>query len=376
MKKNILNKILLLISKQYASIGGQAVIEGVMMRSPNAFVVAVRKPDGAIRLRRDQWFGLSQKLSFLKKPFLRGVLVLIETMANGVVSLNYSANIAMDEENKKEAMKSGMSESEYETKKKSKEKVGFETFMSIAFSFAFGIGLFVFLPHALTAVIEKYSGAKWDLQSWQFHAIDGTIKACIFLTYIYLISFLPDIKKVFQYHGAEHKSISTFEAGEELTIENARKYPTFHPRCGTTFIFFLMFVSIILFAIIFAIVPIGVHAPVVLKHIYAMLLKVALTLPIAGISYELIKFVGKDPNSLVGRIMSYPGKLLQRLTTKEPDDQQLEIALASIKAVLFLEEKYNLKSAHEKKITVDEIDFKTLSDIENSNFKLKDFLEG
>ncbi len=376
MKKNIVKKILLLISKQYASIGGQAVIEGVMMRSPNAFVVAVRKPDGEIRLRRDQWFGLSQKLSFLKKPFLRGVLVLVETMANGIVSLNYSANIAMDEENKKEALKKGMSESEYEAKKKSKEKVSFETFVSIAFSFVFGIGLFVFLPHALTAVIEKYSGAKWDLQSWQFHAVDGTIKAFIFLSYVYAISFLPDIKKVFQYHGAEHKSISTFEAGEELTIENARKYPTFHPRCGTTFIFFLMFVSIILFAIIFAIIPIGVNSPVVLKHIYAMLFKVVLTFPIAGVSYELIKFVGKDPNSVIGKIMSYPGKLLQRLTTKEPDDRQLEIALASIKAVLFLEEKYNLKAASEKKITVDEIDFKALSDIENSNLKLKDFVEG
>lgn len=376
MKKSTLKKIILLITQQYASIGGQAVIEGVMMRSPNAFVVAVRKPDGAIRLRRDQWYGLSNKLAVLKKPFLRGVLVLIETMANGVVSLNYSANIAMDEENKKEAMKKGMSEADYEKQKKSKEKVGFATFVSIAFSFAFGIGLFVFLPHALTALIEKFSGAKWDLQSWQFHAIDGTIKAFIFLTYIWLISFLPDIKKVFQYHGAEHKSISTFEAGEELTIENARKHPTFHPRCGTTFIFFLMFVSIILFAIIFAIVPIGVNAPVVVKHLYAMLFKVALTLPIAGISYELIKFVGKDPNSTLGKVLSYPGKLLQKLTTREPDDRQLEIALASIKAVLFLEEKYNLKEAKEKTITVDEIDFSLLSDIENSNFKLKDFLEG
>lgn len=375
-KKNVMNKILILLSKQYASIGGQAVIEGVMMRSPNAFVVAVRKPDGSIRLRRDQWFGLSNKLTFLKKPFLRGVLVLIETMANGVVSLNYSANIAMDEENKKAALKKGMTESEYETKKKSKEKVSIETFVSIAFSFAFGIGLFVFLPHALTAVIEKMSGAKWDLQSWQFHAIDGTIKAFIFLTYIYLISFLPDIKKVFQYHGAEHKSISTFEAGEELTIANAKKYPTFHPRCGTTFIFFLMFISIILFAIIFAIVPVGAHSPVVIKHLMAMAFKVVLSFPIAGISYELIKFVGKDPNSTLGLIMSYPGKLLQKLTTREPDDTQLEVALASIKAVLFLEEKYNLKEADTKKITVDEIDFTNLFEIENSNLKLKDFLEG
>ncbi|MBC7429690.1 MAG: DUF1385 domain-containing protein [Bacteriovorax sp.] len=376
MKKAFLNKLIILVSKQYASIGGQAVIEGVMMRSPNAFVVAVRKPDGEIRLRRDQWYGLSNKLAFLKKPFLRGILILVETMANGIVSLNYSANIAMDEENKKEALKKGETLESYEKNKKSKEKVTLETFLSIGASFVFGIGLFVFVPHALTAVIEKYSGAAWDLQSWQFHAIDGTIKAFIFLTYIFLISFIPDIKKVFQYHGAEHKSISTFEAGEELTIENARRHPTFHPRCGTTFIFFLMFVSIILFAIIFALIPIGMHSPVVLKHIYAMLFKVVLTFPIAGISYELIKFLGKNPNSAVGTVLSYPGKMLQKLTTREPNDAQLEIALASIKAVLFLEEKYNLKDASEKKITVDEIDFKVLSDIESSNFKLKDFLEG
>ena len=191
MKKALLKKLILLVSKQYASIGGQAVIEGVMMRSPNAFVVAVRKPDGSIRLRRDQWYGLSNKLAFLKKPFLRGVLILIETMANGIVSLNYSANVAMDEENKKEALKKGLTEEAYEKNKKSKEKVSLETFLSIAVSFLFGIGLFVFVPHALTAVIEKYSGATWDLQSWQFHAIDGTIKACIFLTYIYIISFIP-----------------------------------------------------------------------------------------------------------------------------------------------------------------------------------------
>ena len=376
MKKALIKRLIILVSKQYASIGGQAVIEGVMMRSPNAFVVAVRKPDGSIRLRRDQWYGLSNKLAFLKKPFLRGVLILIETMANGIVSLNYSANIAMDEENKKEALKKGHTLDEYEKTKKSKEKVSLETFLSIAVSFLFGIGLFVFVPHALTAVIEKYSGAAWDLQSWQFHAVDGTIKACIFLTYIYLISFIPDIRKVFQYHGAEHKSISTFEAGEDLTVANARKFSTFHPRCGTTFIFFLMFVSIILFAIIFAIVPVGTNSPVLLKHFYAILFKVALTFPIAGISYELIKFLGKNPDSTFGKILSYPGKMLQKLTTKEPDDTQLEIALASIKAVLFLEEKYNLKDANAKKITVDEIDLRDLNEIENSNFNLKDFLEG
>ncbi len=370
-----MKRLVLFLQKQYTNIGGQAVIEGVMMRSPNAFVVAVRKPDGKIRLRRDQWYGLSSKFTFLKKPFLRGVLVLVETMANGIVSLNYSANIAMDEENKTKALKSGKSLEEYETSKKDKEKVSFGTFISIFFSFLFGIGLFVFLPHALTALIEKFTGAKWDLQSFEFHAIDGTIKACIFLLYVWLISFLPDVKRVFQYHGAEHKSISTFEKGEELTVENAKKYPTFHPRCGTTFVFFLMFVSIILFAIIFAIFPIGQNQVVIVKHLMAMGFKVLLTFPIAGISYELIKFVGTQDGNLIGTIISYPGKLLQKLTTREPDDAQLEVALASIKTALLLEEKYNLKEAKERKITLDEIEFNSLSEIESSNLLLKDFVE-
>lgn len=376
MKKNLLKKLILFVSKQYTSIGGQAVIEGVMMRSPNSFVVAVRKPDGSIRLRRDQWYGISNKFSFLKKPFLRGVLVLIETMANGIVSLNYSANIAMDEENKANALKKGQSLEEYEKEKKAKEKVSWETYLSIGASFIFGIGLFVFVPHVLTAFIQKYSGAAWDLQSWQWHAIDGTINACIFLTYIYSISLLPDVRRVFQYHGAEHKSISTFEAGLDLTVENAKKFPTFHPRCGTTFIFFLMFVSIILFAIFFAIVPVGANQPVVIKHLMAIATKICLTFPIAGISYELIKFLGAKPDSGIGKVLSYPGRMLQKLTTKEPDESQLEVALASIKATLFLEEKYNLKEAKTKTITVDEIDFRNLADLESSNLKLKDFVEG
>ncbi len=379
MLQKLKRSIVLFLSKQYTSIGGQAVIEGVMMRSPNAFVVAVRKPDGSIRLRKDQWFGLAKKWDFLKKPFMRGVLVLIETMANGIVSLNYSANIAMEEENKKDSMKKGMSEAEYEEKrlkeKATQEKVSWGTYLSIGVSFIFGIGLFVFLPHALTALLEKGLGVTWDLNSLEFHAVDGTIKACIFVLYIWLIGFLPDVKRVFQYHGAEHKSISTFEAGLPLTVENAKKFPTFHPRCGTTFVFFLMFVSIILFAIIFTIIPVGVGLPVVIKHLYAILFKVALTFPIAGISYELIKFVGKSNDTFVGRIISYPGMLLQKLTTKEPTADQLEVALASIKAVLLLEDKFNLKMADKKVIKMEEVDFKDLADIESSNFALADFLE-
>ena len=370
-----IKRLLLLVAKQYTSIGGQAVIEGVMMRSPNAFVVAVRKPDGTIRLRKDQWFGLSKKWNILKKPFLRGVLVLVETMANGIVSLNYSAHIALDEEMKKEAIAKGISEEEFEASKAKKEKVGFATFLSIAFSFIFGMGLFVFLPHALTAYLENTVGANWGLQSFQFHAVDGTIKACIFLLYIFLIGFFPDIKRVFMYHGAEHKSISTFEAGEELTVENARKFPTFHPRCGTTFIFFLLFVSIVLFAIIFALIPIGQDLPLILKHLSAILFKICLTFPIAGVSFELIKLMGKHSTSIWGRVISYPGMMLQKLTTREPEDDQLEVALASIRTVLILEEKFELKSADKKVVSLEEVDVENVAAIEGSSLGLKDFLE-
>ena len=365
----------LLLLGQYTNIGGQAVIEGVMMRSPNAFVVAVRKPDGTIRLRRDQWFGLSKKLNFFKRPLLRGVLMLIETMANGVVSLNYSANIAMDQEMKEKALKKGKTIEQYEASKKQKEKVSLAVFITIATSLLFGIGLFVFLPHALTIVLENFMGAKWDLDDLTFHAVDGTIKAFIFVMYVWLIGFLPDVRRVFQYHGAEHKSISTFEAKEDLTVANARKFTTLHPRCGTSFTFFLMFISIILFSIIFVIVPVGQNLPFLLKHVAAVLFKILLMFPIAGISYEIIKLAGKNVNNPVCRVISFPGMMLQKLTTKEPDDSQLEVALASIKTVLHLEEKYDLKSQAQKVIAVDEADIAGIEDIEESSQKLEDFLE-
>lgn len=373
--KKLVHPIIKFLAKQYTSIGGQAVIEGVMMRSPNAFVVAVRKPDGEIRLRRDQWFGISQKFSFMKKPFLRGIVMLIEAMANGIVSLNYSANIAMDEEQKEKALKKGKTIEEYEASKKKAEKIDLATFATIATSFAFGIGLFVFVPHALTEGLNTWFSLGWNLDGFWFHFIDGVIKACVFILYIWIIGFIPDIRRVFQYHGAEHKSISTFEAGEELIVENARKFTTLHPRCGTSFIFFLLFISIIIFSVLFAIVPIGEGLPKILKHLVAIVVKIGLMIPVAGISYEIIKFAGKNAGNPLCRALSFPGMMLQKLTTKEPDDKQLEVALASIKAVLFLEEKYKLKTATEKVLTLEEVDVADLSAIENSSGKLSDFLE-
>ncbi|MCM2351033.1 MAG: DUF1385 domain-containing protein [Bacteriovoracaceae bacterium] len=373
--KKTLKRIILLTTKQYTSIGGQAVIEGVMMRSPNAFVVAVRKPDGSIRLRRDQWYGLSKKLDFLKKPFLRGVLMLIETMANGLVSLNYSANIAMAEEEREKALKKGKTLEQFEASQKKKEKVDIATFLTMAVSFSFGIGLFVFLPHMVAFGIGDLLGQNWTLDSFAFHAVDGIVKALIFVAYIWGISFMEDVYRVFQYHGAEHKSIATFEAGMDLTVENAKKFTTLHPRCGTSFIFFLILISIILFSAVFTMIPVGENLPPLLRHVVAVLFKVALMLPVAGISYELIKTAGKCSDQWWARAMSAPGMLLQKLTTKEPDEKQLEVALSSIKAVLFLEEKYNLKEATAKILNLEEIDIQTIHDIESTNSTLKEFLE-
>lgn len=373
--KRILRRIILSLAKQYTSIGGQAVIEGVMMRSPNAFVVAVRNPDGTIRLRRDQWFGLSQKWNFLRKPFFRGVITLIEAMANGIVSLNYSANIAMDEEERAKAIKKGKTEAEYEAGKKKKEKIDIQTFLTIGTSFLFGMALFVFVPHAATEGINILFNLNWDLDGFFFHFVDGTIKACIFILYIWIIGFIPDIRRVFQYHGAEHKSISTFEAGEELTVENAKKHTTLHPRCGTSFIFFLLFISIILFSVLFTIIPVGQGLSTIPKHLVAILVKICFMLPVAGIAFEIIKFAGKYQNNILCKSLSMPGMMLQKLTTKEPDDEQLEVALASIKAVLSLEEKYNLKAVKEKVLSLEEVDINELSDIESSNSSLNDFLE-
>lgn len=371
MKKLLLS----FLQKQYAAIGGQAVIEGVMMRSPHAFVVAVRKPDGTIRLRRDQWFGLGHRFPFMKKPFLRGILTLVESMANGLVALNYSADVAMHEELKQEAMKKGKTEDQFLADQKKGQTINWGTFLTMVGSFAFGILLFVAAPHAVAVLVSSYVGAGWDLESMQFHAIDGVVKGSFFLLYVWGIGQLPDIKKVFQYHGAEHKSIATFEAEQELTVENAQKFSTLHPRCGTSFLFFLIFISIVLFTGLFALIPVGRGLPTIPRHILAIVVKIAFVIPIAGISYEVIKWAGACSTTWYGKMMSWPGMMLQKLTTRAPTSEQLEVALASIKAVLQLENAHNLREQNKRVLTLEEIDINNLSEIQTPPPRLKDFLE-
>ncbi|NBU21459.1 DUF1385 domain-containing protein, partial [bacterium] len=213
-------------SGQFTSIGGQAVLEGVMMRSPHFIAVAVRKPDQKIVIQYQPYQSVMGRYSLLKKPLLRGVVTLIESMIQGVDALSYSAQV--------------LSASDADSKNVKQELSSLAIAFSILSAFLFGMGLFVALPHLLTVWLSSWGAVELSTASPGFHALDGLLKMAILLAYVYLISLMKDIKRVFQYHGAEHKSIYAFEAGEDLTVENARKYTTLHPRCGTSFLLFLV----------------------------------------------------------------------------------------------------------------------------------------
>ncbi|MFC1854984.1 DUF1385 domain-containing protein [Thermodesulfobacteriota bacterium] len=316
------------------TVGGQAVIEGVMMRSPKSLAIAVRKPNGEIVIKNDVWVSLSEKMKFLKKPFLRGVVVLIESLVNGISALTYSANMALDEGD--------------EDKKEDEKLHPLAMAATIATAFGFGMLLFVVLPHYLTDLISRYSSSSFSVNSYKFHLIDGAIKVSVFIAYILIISLMNDIKRVFMYHGAEHKSIFAHEAGDELTVENAKKYSTLHPRCGTSFIMIVLLISIFMFSSIFPLLPKFPDLPKYLRNLIYVFIKIPMMLPIAGISYEVIKLSGKKRNSKLLKFISAPGMLMQKITTKEPTDDQLEVALAALKAALETEAELAKAKKEEK----------------------------
>lgn len=298
---------------QFTSIGGQAVIEGVMMRSPHFIAVAVRKPNRQIVIKNKPYSGITAKFPILKKPILRGVVTLIESMSQGMDALSYAAQVAAVDEEKTEELSS------------------WAIALSMLMAFVFGMGLFVALPHFLTALFTT-------TESPLFHLLDGILKMLILLSYVYLISLMKDIHRVFQYHGAEHKSIYAFEAGEELTVENARKYTTLHPRCGTSFLLFLVLISILVFSVVFPVFHLTQFSSIPwLNHLLMILVKILLMFPVAGLSYELIKVSAAHLDHPFFRAVVWPGMLLQKLTTREPTDDQLEVALASLRQVLLAE---------------------------------------
>ena len=330
------------------NVGGQAVIEGVMMRSPKAFTVAVRRADNTIAVREEEWKSLWDRFKFLRWPFLRGTIVLIEAMTNGMSALAFSANEAareFDDTEKKSADENAESANDEKpsgdddnvvidpdsgTPLMSNLAIG----LTMAFSFVLGIGLFVALPHFATWGIGHLSGYNLDVDSFWFHLIDGAIKICIFLAYLWAIRLMPDIKRVFMYHGAEHKSIFTHESGEELTVENARKHTRFHPRCGTAFLINVLIISILFFTLVFPFVPL-VSENVIINQVANVGMKILMMFPIAGISYEFIKFAGSHLDNKLTSVLIKPGLWMQKLTTIEPTDDMLEIALISIKTAIY-----------------------------------------
>ena len=290
-------------------VGGQAVIEGVMMRGSKSLATAVRTPKGNIEINFKDNKPITKKYPLLNIPFLRGFFVLIDSMKIGMESLNYSATF-LEEETEKP------SKFEIWLDNKFGDRVN-DIFMgaTMFISFIFAIGLFVALPTGIASVFKNTG-----ISNVMLNLIEAAIRIIILILYMFLISKMKEIYRVFQYHGAEHKTIFCYEAMEELTVENVRKQPRLHPRCGTNFLFLIMFVSIVIFSFT------GWGG-----IIERLALRIVLIPVVTGISYEIIKWLGKN-NGMLAKIIAYPGLKLQLLTTKEPDDSQIEVAIASLKA--------------------------------------------
>jgi uncharacterized protein YqhQ len=364
-------------------VGGQAVIEGVMMRAPHSYAVAVRRQDGQIVSKSEPLPKLDQKYPWLKIPVLRGSVVLIHSMALGIKALNFSATVAMEEQEALEqqqvqpAVKAAaatgalmttahaieapaMIGAAAEGKEKPISGTAAATAAgSMVFALFFNVLLFIVLPLLVTNALFIYLGwgnapqvnftadanAAWYQTSWHwlqtymkpvrpsvsFNLVDGVIRMGLFLLMIWSFSRLQDIKRIFEYHGAEHKTVFAWEAGEELTVANARRHPRQHPRCGTSFLMVVMLVSIVLFSV--------VKFDALLLN---MLTRIALMPIIAGISYEIIRAAGKKESSALFSFMTLPGLWLQNVTTQEPSDDQLEVAIYALKESLKLEPQEQL----------------------------------
>jgi uncharacterized protein YqhQ len=283
------------------AVGGQAVIEGVMMRSPNAIAIAVRTPDKRIVVRKKPFRSVIRRLPWLNIPVLRGGIHLLETMGLGIDALMFSADQAA-------------SEDRVQAKPRLRDKVWMWT--TIVFAFALSLGLFFYLPLMITHWLGV-EGTIW------FNVVDGIIRVSMFVIYLLAVSRMKDMSRVFEYHGAEHKSIHAFENGRSLDAAGARPFTTLHPRCGTSFLFFVMLISIVVFVFLGKPETVGDR-----------LLRLAFVPLIGGLAYEAIKLSGKYAKSLWLKPFIMPGLWLQKITTNEPDDSQLDVAMAALRASL------------------------------------------
>ncbi|UOW68072.1 DUF1385 domain-containing protein [Paraclostridium bifermentans] len=292
-------------------VGGQAVIEGVMMQSKNKRAIAVRKNDGEIIIRKRNIKSWISDKNIDKIPFLRGAFILIETMIEGINSMNFSSEFFLDDDEEESAFDKFINKL---FKDKANDVI---IIISLIIGLFFAMLLFVVTPTMIGGLFSRFINSDLIL-----NLIEGFTRICILFIYILLISMNKDIKRVFEYHGAEHKAIYCYENDLDLTVENARKFKTQHPRCGTNFLFIVMFTSIILFSFF------GWPNPII-----RIVMRIVCVPIVAGISYEIIKLLGKY-NNILTKIVAYPGMMLQKLTTKEPDDKQLEVALKALDAVI------------------------------------------
>ena len=303
-----------------SGIGGQAVIEGIMMRNKDVYSVAVRKPDNEIVVIKKENKLLTQKYKVLNLPIIRGVINFVESLVVGTSTLTYSASFYEDPQEQKQTHVDKFAKAVFKDKLESVIMA-----ITVLISIAFAVGLFMISPYFISRTLSKYIVSEGVL-----NLIEGLIRVTIFILYITLVSLMKDIKRVYMYHGAEHKCINCIENGLELNVENVRKSSKYHKRCGTSFLFYVMFISVIFFIFIRVSNPFGQVA-----------IRLILVPIIAGVSYEIIRFAGRSDNVIV-KIISKPGMWLQALTTREPDDDMIEVAIRAVEEVFdtkkFLEE--------------------------------------
>ena len=290
-----------------SNIGGQAVLEGVMMKNGDQYAVAVRKPDGELALQKEVYDGIVKWKKLTKIPFVRGIFSFVDSLVLGMKTLSYSASFFEEEEEEE------LTEKEAAKKEKQENLI---MGITMACSVVIAVAIFMVLPYLLSNLLKPFVPGRFART-----VIEGIVRIVLFIVYILLISKMKDIQRVFMYHGAEHKCINCIEHGMDLTVENVRKSSKQHKRCGTSFLFFVLFVSIIVCFFI------TTESPVL-----RVLLRIALLPVIAGISYEIIRLAGNTEHPVV-ELLSKPGLALQNLTTKEPDDDMIEVAICSVEAV-------------------------------------------
>lgn len=302
---------------KYSGIGGQAVMEGVMMKNADRYAVAVRKPNHEIDIKVSDYKGTLKNEKLRNLPFVRGIVNFVESLILGMSTLMYSASFFEDEEDNKTKEQENLSEAEIE-KLKNKKKKQEDAMMggTVVLSIVLALGIFFAIPYLISALLGKVIDNEWILA-----LLEGVIRLAIFIGYISLISLMPDIKRVFMYHGAEHKCINCIEHGLELNVENVRKSSKQHKRCGTSFLIIVMLISIVFFMFIR-----------VDSGILKLVIRLLLIPVIAGVSYEFIRLAGRYENWFTN-LFSKPGMWMQNMTTKEPDDEMIEVGIASVEAI-------------------------------------------